>query len=73
MASSTLVKRRRSIDLKLVHIQGWRDIRWHYIRTWRLPQKTEIMTFGKVVTVLCGVEVRGGTATAITPISKENT
>ena len=34
----------------------------------RLPQKTGIMIYGAGVTVLCGVEVPGGTTIAITPI-----
>ena len=34
----------------------------------RLPQKTGIMIYGAGITVLCGVEVPGGTTIAITPI-----
>ena len=67
MASSTLVMSRRSIDLKWVHIQVQREIRYQGIITWRLVQKTEIMT-GVVETVLNTTQALGGISTATPPI-----
>ena len=68
MASLILVMSRRSIDLKWVHIQVQREIRYHIIITWRLAQKTEIMTAIAAATVLCDVQGPGGTTLASTPI-----
>ena len=67
MASSTLVMSRRYIDLKWVHIQVQREIRYHRIITWRLVQKTEIMT-ERAVTVLYDILAPGGTTVATSPI-----
>ena len=68
MESLTSVMSRRSIDLTWVHIQGQREIRWHGIITWRLLQKTEIMTEGAVETALWTILAPGGTITATSPI-----
>ena len=52
MVGLALGTSRYCIDLKSVHIQGQREIRWHIMITWRLPQKIEIMKDGAVKTVL---------------------